>query len=49
MQKLNKKLGYKETDVPSGTCAGYSPLNHFAYCGNKKGEINLYLTYIIWN
>ena len=35
-------IGYRETDVPSGTCAAYSPLNHFAYCGNKKGEVNIY-------
>ena len=35
-------LGYKEADVPSGTCATYSSLNHFAYCGNRKGEINIY-------
>ena len=35
-------IGYRETDVPSGTCAAYSPLNHYAYCDNKKGEVNIY-------
>jgi len=40
----NKSLikSYKEVDVPSGTCAAYSPLNHLAYCGNRKGEVNIY-------
>ncbi len=40
----NKSLikSYKESDIPSGTCAAYSPLNHFVYCGNRKGEINIY-------
>ena len=33
---------HKEADVSSGTCAAYSPLNHFAYCGNRKGEVNIY-------
>lgn len=33
---------YRETDISSGTCAAYSPLNHFAYCGNRKGEVNIY-------
>lgn len=33
---------YKEQDVASGTCAAYSPLSHLAYCGNRKGEINIY-------
>ena len=35
-------IAYKEPDVPSGTCAAYSPLNHLAFCGNRKGEINIY-------
>ena len=34
---------YKEVEIPSGTCAAYSPINHFAYCGNRKGDIFLYL------
>ena len=33
---------YREADISSGTCAAYSPLNHFAYCGNRKGEVNIY-------
>ncbi len=33
---------YKEIDIPSGTCAAYSPINHFAYCGNRKGEVSIY-------
>jgi len=33
---------YKESEIPSGTCAAYSPMNHFVYCGNRKGEINIY-------
>ena len=33
---------YREPDVPSATCAAYSPLNHYAYCGNRKGEVNIY-------
>ncbi len=28
--------------MSSGTCAVYSPLNHFVYCGNRKGEVNIY-------
>ena len=35
-------LGYKEPDVASGTCAAYSPMNHLVYCGNRKGELNIY-------
>ncbi len=40
----NKSLikSYREADISSGTCAAYSPLNHFAYCGNRKGEVNIY-------
>ena len=33
---------YKEPDIASGTCAAYSPLNHFVYCGNRKGEVAIY-------
>ncbi|CAF0710194.1 unnamed protein product [Brachionus calyciflorus] len=40
----NKTLikSFKEQDVPSGTCAAYSPLSHLAYCGTRKGEVYVY-------
>ena len=38
---MNKK-GFKEADTPSGTCVAYSLLNHLVYCGNRKGEVNIY-------
>jgi WD40 repeat protein len=33
---------YREPDIPSAICACYSPLNHFAYSGNRKGEVSIY-------
>lgn len=36
------KIGFKEADTPSGTCVAYSLLNHLVYCGNRKGEVNIY-------
>lgn len=35
-------IGFREQDVPSGTCATYSLLNHLAYCGTRKGDVFIY-------
>ena len=39
---LIKILGFREPDIPSATCVAYSPINHFAYVGNRKGDVKIY-------
>lgn len=42
MLSFKSGIAYREPDIPSGTCAAYSSLNHLAYCGNRKGEVIIY-------